>query len=664
MRICRTLHRLDVARRIWPPLPYRWTLAAPLRLMARDLDPARLEAIARRLIDASPVQPTARLLLATARRKLQDFSGMRAAALEAARAFPPRPDPGETLEDAAERHALLRAILEVADTGGASGNAPLDTSELDLFIGLTRAHGSLGEDNLIAASARVHSLSRMDDLLEISLGLAQEVAADDPTVTRSWRAREGATLAIASYLVSVVECVPAAEASQAVSRLAERVEQLPHMLEPAALGEIARALVDLGLEETAARFRDRVVARDPTQRPRLEGEMLAGRVARLLKQGRVTDARELIDSPPAGAAEEPVLWALGMVLEREHRYAELAALADRSALTPSIALLVADALARTGDEGRARALDTRFDLRGTSLDRFDLPRRIDELERTGDARGAVALARKYTTGKLVAFSAVELRGLEGRAHLALGEPRDASECFERFADAPRRWELDRCFPLAPTEVAFLRPRVLAGASASFHLYGPPGTFTLRAIDGEVSVTPSSGRLPAVLKVTSRGTTPSLVPFGFEVASPAGAPVRASGTLFLERWRGTYAPCSPLDRDTGAWRAKAGDRFETDDLAFDWGEARPSEHVAAEDFAVGAECDIDVPAGRYGVATFADDGIRVFVDKRLVLDEWRARRRRESDADFDLDTGKHHVRVEYFHGGGPALLRCRLSAELR
>ena len=54
---------------------------------------------------------------------------------------------------------------------------------------------------------------------------------------------------------------------------------------------------------------------------------------------------------------------------------------------------------------------------------------------------------------------------------------------------------------------------------------------------------------------------------------------------------------------------------------------------------------------------SDDGIRVFVDDQLVLEDWSVHESRVREV--PLSAGKHDLRVEYFQGDGWAELRVEI-----
>ena len=80
----------------------------------------------------------------------------------------------------------------------------------------------------------------------------------------------------------------------------------------------------------------------------------------------------------------------------------------------------------------------------------------------------------------------------------------------------------------------------------------------------------------------------------------------------------------------------------------------AEGVPTDYLALSASADIEVPAGEYDLQVISDDGVRVWVDDRLVIDRWAAH---ESAVDrAALARGKHKLRVEYYELTGFAELR--------
>lgn len=92
-----------------------------------------------------------------------------------------------------------------------------------------------------------------------------------------------------------------------------------------------------------------------------------------------------------------------------------------------------------------------------------------------------------------------------------------------------------------------------------------------------------------------------------------------------------------------------------DLNFDWGGGSPSAGVVnADNFSVKWTREINFSSHAiYRFATISDDGIRMFIDDRPVLNRWDNHSRLSVQTDIYLRAGKHKIRVEYYDSGGSA-----------
>jgi hypothetical protein len=90
--------------------------------------------------------------------------------------------------------------------------------------------------------------------------------------------------------------------------------------------------------------------------------------------------------------------------------------------------------------------------------------------------------------------------------------------------------------------------------------------------------------------------------------------------------------------------------------FDWHDGAPTGGIPADDFSVRWSREVTFRPGFYRFYAWADDGIRVYVDGELEIDEWRLSKGDEVyTADLHL-SGKHRVVVEYYERGGDARVR--------
>jgi beta-glucosidase len=86
-------------------------------------------------------------------------------------------------------------------------------------------------------------------------------------------------------------------------------------------------------------------------------------------------------------------------------------------------------------------------------------------------------------------------------------------------------------------------------------------------------------------------------------------------------------------------------------------------VGKENFSVRWTGAITAPKkARYRLVTNADDGIRVWVDKKPVIDDWQEHAAATNTKVIDLAAGKHDVVVEYFQAQGGAVAQLGFAAE--
>ena len=77
---------------------------------------------------------------------------------------------------------------------------------------------------------------------------------------------------------------------------------------------------------------------------------------------------------------------------------------------------------------------------------------------------------------------------------------------------------------------------------------------------------------------------------------------------------------------------------------------------------GATTTVRLASGRYVVRTIADDAVRVYIDDRLVLDDWATPgESRVREATFEA-TGAHRIRVEHLQIEGWYELRVDIVRE--
>jgi hypothetical protein len=94
------------------------------------------------------------------------------------------------------------------------------------------------------------------------------------------------------------------------------------------------------------------------------------------------------------------------------------------------------------------------------------------------------------------------------------------------------------------------------------------------------------------------------------------------------------------------------------LEHNWDTGSPDPRVPSDYFSARWLRYIDIAAGVYRFTTSSDDGLRVYVDDQLIIDQWYVHAEETFTADIELSQGHHLLRVEYFEYAGKAVAKVR------
>lgn len=112
------------------------------------------------------------------------------------------------------------------------------------------------------------------------------------------------------------------------------------------------------------------------------------------------------------------------------------------------------------------------------------------------------------------------------------------------------------------------------------------------------------------------------------------------------WKGEYFTNPRLE---GAPAVTRSDH----NVSFDWETAAPAAGIPADYFSVRWTRSILVEEGAYRFKARADDGVRIWVDGRMLVDEWHASQPATYEGFIWLDSSPHEVRIEYYEETGDA-----------
>jgi hypothetical protein len=99
-------------------------------------------------------------------------------------------------------------------------------------------------------------------------------------------------------------------------------------------------------------------------------------------------------------------------------------------------------------------------------------------------------------------------------------------------------------------------------------------------------------------------------------------------------------------------------FMRDDAAidFNWGDGSPGRGIPIDNFSVRWLQNVTFVAGNYTLWAEADDGVRLYVDGALLIDDWTDSPLQRFEVTKALTAGSHLLEVEYFERGGQAIIR--------
>ncbi len=221
---------------------------------------------------------------------------------------------------------------------------------------------------------------------------------------------------------------------------------------------------------------------------------------------------------------------------------------------------------------------------------------------------------------------------------------------------------------APDKVAIALAPVQGWAGTALSVSGvnwTPGSTVFISLAAPGSTAASDVYAQAVADASGRFTTafsfPSeerwlALPQVTILAHTADYQNEAAATFTLVRpappiteWKGEYFP----SRTPSTMPALVRNDSKID---FNWGSAAPAPGLPANDFSVRWTRTLRFEAGDYRFYARSDDGVRLWVDGWLVVDEWNDGGAGVRTGDFrGIGAGDHTVKVEYYEAQGDAFV---------
>jgi hypothetical protein len=148
-------------------------------------------------------------------------------------------------------------------------------------------------------------------------------------------------------------------------------------------------------------------------------------------------------------------------------------------------------------------------------------------------------------------------------------------------------------------------------------------------------------VPAPPTPTPPPVPPTPVPPRPVLSAPTTTPVQ------ITEWRGEYYNNVNL---SGSPLVRNDPRID-----FDWGQGSPAKGINADSFSVRWTRRLDFEAKTYRFNLRVDDGVRLWVDGQLLVDQWQDGSTRTYSVERTMTQGKHDVRVEMYERTGRAAI---------
>lgn len=206
-------------------------------------------------------------------------------------------------------------------------------------------------------------------------------------------------------------------------------------------------------------------------------------------------------------------------------------------------------------------------------------------------------------------------------------------------------------PPTPTKATPTEARVLIATA-------PPTGTPLPVPTATATLPPT----PAVLPTPTISPTPTASPTPLPTKPPTprppantpvppASPTPAPGAA----WKGEYFANPDLYGEPALVRSDA-------DLNFDWGLGSPDPKIPVDHFSARWTRTVSLGAGRWRFHATTDDGVRVYVDGLLIIDQWHTTASVTYNCSVALAAGQHLLRVDFYDNIEQAKVRIWWEAD--
>jgi hypothetical protein len=127
------------------------------------------------------------------------------------------------------------------------------------------------------------------------------------------------------------------------------------------------------------------------------------------------------------------------------------------------------------------------------------------------------------------------------------------------------------------------------------------------------------------------------------------PLATSTPAASSNWRGEYFNNQELSGEPSLVR-------QDPQINFDWGTGSPAPEIQSDHFSVRWTRTLFYRSGTYTFNAFSDDGVRVWLDNQLIIDQWHDTTNVTFTAVRTISEGNHSLKVEYYENQGNAHIR--------
>lgn len=219
----------------------------------------------------------------------------------------------------------------------------------------------------------------------------------------------------------------------------------------------------------------------------------------------------------------------------------------------------------------------------------------------------------------------------------------------------------------------------------FDLLGPKGKWKIKKLKGVNNVSAMEGEFPASITAnkTGQGTTDIVIELeytGMAITTPMGQEI-AAGKPYAFSFRKFFQPLdwevlfysldtsrhNPITKGNLFSPTERKAPFKTEkvnELNYAWWGGIKVGDAQYKQFITVANAPVDIPAGQYELSVTWDDAVRIYMDDKLILNEWNPSKYRFDESPnrkVNINvTGKFNLRVEHLELGGFATLSVKLK----